>query len=209
MQPPIARRDDQLDPYAWMRQATKPDAPHLAAERAYYNARIVDLAPTVGAVLAELRALTPDTERSVGRDIGPHTYYRMTAPGQELPKLARKSDGSPKSTILDLAEFGSPYAATGVEEPNPDGVLLAYSVDLNGNERYCLRFRNMTDGADLTGVDGRVIAIPDTYYTGSWAGNHFFIPSSMNLTAHARCTASTHAPVHTKSCSPSPINVLN
>ena len=174
MQPPIARRDNQLDPYSWMRHATKPDAPHLVAERAYYNARIVDLDPTVRTVSAELLARTPDTERSVGRVLGPHTYYRVTTPGQELPKLERKSDTGPDETVLDLAEFGSPYAATGVAEPNPDGVLLAYSLDLTGAERYRLRFRNMADGTDLTDADGRLIAIADTYYTGAWAGVHFF-----------------------------------
>lgn len=166
-----------------MRQAAEPDAPHLVGERAYYDARIADLAPTVSQVLAELRARTPDAERSVSRDLGGHAYYSVVPPGQELGELRRNSDGGPDSdgghTILDLASFGSPYAATGVEEPEPDGVLLAYSVDLTGAERYSLRFRDMETGRDLdvpaagqSPADSQ--ALDDTYYTGAWAGPHFF-----------------------------------
>lgn len=164
---PNADRDAGADPYAWMREPSERLMTHLEAERAAYDARIAPLAPLAGEVLAELTARTPDAERSVSRDHGSHAYYTLTPPGRELPELRRTGPDGDR-LLVDLAEFGSPYAATGVVEPSPDGALLAYSVDLDGSERYTLRFRDMTTGVDLP------LAIDDTYYTGAWADGEFF-----------------------------------
>ena len=139
--------------------------PHLDAERAAYDARMESLAPLTAEVLAELVARTPDAERSVSRDHGSHAYYSLTPPGRELPELRRSGPGGDE-LLVDLASFGSPYAATGVVEP--DGDLLAYSIDLNGSERYTLRFRDLTTGTDLP------LEIDDTYYTGAWSGGEFY-----------------------------------
>ena len=151
-----------------MRTASEPDAPHLVAERDYYLDRTATLEPIVEEVVAELRARTPDTERSVSRVLGQHLYYTVTPPGHDLPQLRRKSDGGPEQALIDLADAGSTYAAFGVVEPQSDGVLLAYSIDITGAERYTLRFRDMTTGLDLPGE------WLDTYYTGAWAGRFFF-----------------------------------
>ena len=164
MTSPIAPRDPGDDPYAWMRDETRV-LPHLEAERAAYDARMSSLAPLTAEVLAELVARTPDAERSVSRDHGSHAYYSLTPPGRELPELRRSGPGGDE-LLVDLASFGSPYAATGVVEP--EGELLAYSVDLNGSERYTLRFRDMSTGADLP------LEIDDTYYTGAWSGGDFY-----------------------------------
>ena len=159
---------------------------HLEAERAAYDTRIASLAPLTAEVLAELVARTPDAERSVSRDHGSHAYYSLTPPGRELPEL-RRSGPAGDELLVDLASFRSPYAATGVVEPEarrvgeaapdgrarpvgeaaPDG-LLAYSVDLTGAERYTLRFRDMATSVDLP------LEIDDTYYTGAWADGEFY-----------------------------------
>ena len=51
--------------------------------------------------------------------------------------------------VLDENELAgsSDYCATGLVEPSPDGRLLAYSVDLTGDEVYRLRFRDLGSGA--------------------------------------------------------------
>ena len=175
MQPPLARRDDSADPYAWLRHPSPEVTDYLAAERAYYDDRTSALAETTETVLAELRARTPDAERSVSWDHGPYAYYTLTLPGRELPELRRSRAGA-EETLLDMAAFGSTYAAAGVIEPSPDNRLLAYSVDLTGAEVYRLRFRDMSTGADLPHEVG------ETYYSGAWAGPWFFytVPDHLN-----------------------------
>jgi oligopeptidase B len=163
---PTAPRDPGEDPYAWMRDDVRL-LPHLEAERAAFDARMAPFAALTAQVLAELVARTPDAERSVSADHGSYAYYTLTPPGRELPELRRRGPGGDE-LLVDLAEFGSPYAATGVEEPDPTGTLLAYSVDITGAERYTLRFRDMGSGADIG------LEIGDTYYTGAWAGEDFY-----------------------------------
>ena len=177
--PPVADREPGNDPYAWMGEAHRrgDDArftAHLDAERAYYDARTVPLKPLTDAVLAELIARTPETERSAPRDHGGHSYFSLTRPGRELPELLRTGPAGDE-LLVDLASFGSPYAATGVVEPNDDG-LLAYSIDLTGAESYTLRFRDMTTGADLP------LTIDGTYYTGAWSRDDFYFTMSDELT---------------------------
>ncbi|TEX49222.1 MAG: hypothetical protein B7C55_13085, partial [Actinomycetales bacterium mxb001] len=145
MQPPLARRDDSADPYAWLRHPSPEVTDYLAAERAYYDDRTAALAEPTATVLAELRARTPDAERSVSWDHGSYAYYTLTLPGRELPELRRARDGV-EQTLLDMAAFGSSYAAAGVIEPSPDNSLLAYSVDQTGAEIYSLRFRDTATG---------------------------------------------------------------
>ena len=177
--PPIADREPSADPYAWMGEAHRRgnDArftAHLEAERAYYEARTTPLRPLTDTVLAELIARMPETERSAPRDHGGYSYYSLTRPGRELPEL-RRTGPAGDELLVDLASFGSPYAATGVVEPNDDS-LLAYSIDLTGAESYTLRFRDMATGADLS------LTVEGTYYTGAWSGNEFYFTMSDELT---------------------------
>ena len=177
VQSPLAPRDPGDDPYAWMRDEDRV-LPHLEAERAAYDARIASLANLTAEVLSELVARTPDAERSASSDHGSHAYYTLTPPGRELPELRRAlrtnpGEGAPVGQLLvDLASYGSPYAATGVVEPGSD--LLAYSIDLDGSERYTLRFRDMSAATDLSRADDLPLEIDETYYTGAWAGGWFY-----------------------------------
>ena len=175
---PIAPREALPDPYAWMRDADRVAA-HLEAERMAYDAGMAALAPLTQEVLAELMARTPDAERSVSRDHGSYAYYTLTPSGRELSELRRivpQTGGVPghasghasghDELLVDLASFGSPYAATGLEEPGEQ--IFAYSVDLTGAERYTLRFRDLAAGTDLP------LVIDDTYYSGAWLGDDFY-----------------------------------
>ena len=177
--PPSAEREPGDDPYDWMGTAHRRGdderfTAHLEAERAYYDARTAPLRPLTDTVLADLIARTPETERSAPRDLDGYSYYSLTRPGRELPEL-RRTGPAGDQLLVDLASFGSPYAATGVVEPNHND-LLAYSIDLTGAESYTLRFRDMATGADLP------LTIDGTYYTGAWRGDDFYFTMSDELT---------------------------
>ena len=165
MPSPLARRGAGPDPYAWLRYPSDEVTAYLAAEQAAYEDRMAPLAPLAAEVLAEMTRRTPDTQRSVSRDHGSYAYYTLTPPGRELPEL-RRIGPEGDELLVDLASWGSPYAATGVEEPGEE--LYAYSVDLTGAERYTLRFRDLATGEDLP------VRVEDTYYTGAWSGRWFY-----------------------------------
>jgi oligopeptidase B len=71
--------------------------------------------------------------------------------------------------LLDLQvvhdEGGTSYSEEGLLEVSPDGRWLAWSVDLEGDEVYALRFRDLTTGLDLDEI------VPRTYYGGAWSGD--------------------------------------
>lgn len=160
-----------------MREPSPERTAYLAAERADYDARLAPLAECTATVLHELRGRTPAALRTVAWDHGPYTYYTVTLPGRELPELRRRT-GEVEQTLLDLAEFGSPYAATGVVAPSPDDRLLAYSLDLTGAEAFTLRFRDLDVGTDLP------VMMEPTAASGAWAsdGIWFFtaVPDHLN-----------------------------
>ena len=183
MQPPLARRADDGDPYAWLRHPSPEATDYLAAERAYFDDRTAVLAPAAASIVAELRARTPDAERSVSWAHGAYAYYSFTPPGRELPEM-RRSVGGREETLLDMAGFGSSYAAAGVIEPSPDDALLAYSVDLTGAEVYALRFRDAATGEDLP------TEVEQTYYTGAWSADGrwflYTVPDHLNRPCEVR-----------------------
>ena len=71
--------------------------------------------------------------------------------------------------VNDLAA-GSDYVELGLWRVSPDGRLLAWSVDFEGDEVYELRFRDLASGADLVEV------VPRSYYGGAWSADsaYFF-----------------------------------
>lgn len=181
----IRECDGQPDPYAWMRDHDAVDLhDYLVAERAYFDLRFTPLAPLAEEVALRLRSQIPDHESTAPWDQGGHRYGWHTAPGHEYAAL--RCDGE---VVLDVQAFadssGASYAAIGVCEPSPDGLVLAWSVDLTGEEVYRLRFREVATGADLP------VTVDRTYYTGAWAadGQHFFytVPDDAYRPAEVRC----------------------
>jgi oligopeptidase B len=76
--------------------------------------------------------------------------------------------GEPGEVVLldeNVAAEGSDYFSLGVFDVSPDQSRLAYAVDLTGGERYTLRFRDLTTGADLADE------IPDVYYSSAWSAD--------------------------------------
>ncbi len=170
------RRDD----YAWMRDLEDPAMrANLAAEREWYDGISVTLAPARDVLYESLAGRMTPTDVSVSWRRGESDLWREIPQGAELAVLRRRpAADSPVipgqgEVLLDLgvvaAAGGSTYAETGVCELSPDGRWLAWSVDLDGDEVYSLRFRDLGTGVDLAEE------APRTYYGGAWsAGSDVF-----------------------------------
>ncbi len=104
----------------------------------------------------------------------------LTAARAALPGAGVAGDGTPPPGGAGVAEAGSAdlvqlvldenelagdsgYFALGVFDIRPDQEVLAYAVDLDGSERYTLRFRDLGSGDDLADV------VEDVYYGSAWA----------------------------------------
>ena len=180
--PPVAPRflpggpsatlaDGEPDPYAWMRARDLPSMhAYLAAERAYYDQQMD--AGLCEELAAELIARVPEGEESVSWRRAGHTYFTRTVPGQEFEQFCRAGTGGGPAVVLldtnlllDDPDCTGRYVALGVREVSPDGRLLAYSVDFDGDEVYQLRVRDLASGTDLAErIDG-------TYYELAWAAD--------------------------------------
>jgi oligopeptidase B len=159
------------DPYAWMRDHDLPAMRgYLAAERAYYDQQMdTGLRDELA---AELIARVATAEDSVSWRRDGHTYFTRTVAGQQFEQFCRAgAGGEPAQVLLDTnLLLGDPactggYVALGVREVSPDGRLLAYSADFDGDEIYQLRVRDLASGTDLADrIDG-------TYYELAWAAD--------------------------------------
>jgi oligopeptidase B len=142
-----------VDEYSWLRDRDRPGTgAYLRAERAFYDSQVAHAQPLRTELAAAMRRRTPSTDRSVSWSRGGRVYYTRVAAGKDYEQfLGTRTENVAEQLLLDdnlLAE-GSHYLGTGVREVSPDGRLLAYSVDLEGDEFYTLRFRDLETGTDL------------------------------------------------------------
>ena len=171
--PPAARASAGPDPYAWMRDRDLPAMrDYLAAERGYYDRWLESVRGLRDELAAELAARMIPAEESVRWSQAGHSYFTRTMPGAEYEQFCRDAGrGEPAHVLLDenllLAEdpTGGGYLDLGVREVSPDGRLLAYSVDFDGDELYQLRIRDLARGTDLPE------RIEGTYYGLAWSAD--------------------------------------
>ncbi len=176
MAPPVAPRflpggpPGGEDPYAWMRDRDLPAMrDYLAAERAYYDQQMAPLGRLREELAGELIGRVPEAEESVSWRRGDYFYFTRTVPGRQYEQFCRAAaDGAPaevlldENLLLDDPACAGEYVALGVREVSPDGRLLAYSVDFDGEEVYQLRVRDLASGADLPE------RIERSYYELAW-----------------------------------------
>ena len=182
--PPVAPRflpggsaaGPATDPYAWMRDRDLPAMrDYLAAERAYYDQQTEPARELWEELAGELTGRVPAAEESVSWRRGGCTYFTRTVPGREYEQFCRAVPGAPaevlldENLLLDDPACTAGYVSLGVREVSPDGRLLAYSADFDGDEVYQLRVRDLASGSDLAErIDG-------TYYELAWsAGSRSF-----------------------------------
>ncbi|MCP3979659.1 MAG: S9 family peptidase [bacterium] len=157
------------DPYAWMRDRSTPEADervlnHLRAENAYADEVMQSSASLRRTVYDEMVERIKEDDSSVPRPHDNYFYYWRTEKGKQYPFYCRKTGSleAPEELLLDanaLAE-GHGYFRLGAYEISPDHKLLAYAVDLKGDESYTIHFKNLETG-DLheDRIDGAYVSV--------------------------------------------------
>jgi oligopeptidase B len=189
-----AHGDRRVDEWWWLRDRDDPVVlEHLRAENAFTDASLSHLEPFRRAVFDEMVSRIAETDHSTPVRDGPWWYFERTRQGLGYPLHCRCPAGEgvepppdpserPEQVILDenrLAD-GHHYLHVGTFALSPDHRWLAYGVDTAGDERFELRFADLSAGAgaDLAAGAGALIeapeapeaaeTLPDTSYGLAW-----------------------------------------
>jgi len=187
----IHHDDVFVDPYEWMRDKSDPEViAHLEAENAHVEEETAYQEPLRRKIFDEIKSRTKETDLSVPLRRGDWWYYGRSFEGKQYavhcrapvagpddwdpPVFDEHTDIAGEQVLLDEngeAE-GHDYFAVGAATISPDGTMLAFSVDVVGDERYTLRFRDIGTGSFLpdrvTGISAGVTWSADStcvYYT--------------------------------------------
>ena len=170
--PPVARRSSTTrehhsdrfdDPYAWMAdRASTEFVEHLALENAWAVQQTRHLKPMADTIYEEFRSRIQETDLSVPVRHGRWWYYTRTIEGQQYSVEGRvlaehhperphlDGDGAPagEEVLLDqnAEAVGHAFFGVGASEVSPAGDVLAYAVDLEGDERYDVRVKRIATG---------------------------------------------------------------
>ena len=193
--PPVAKTvpaerthhgDTVIDEYAWLTNKEDPETiAYLEAENAYLKERTAHLPDLQEQVFQEIKGRTQENDLSVPSRKGCWWYFSRTEEGKQYAVSCRvpaDGDAPPEITVgerlereqvvLDGNELAgdSPFFSMGTSSISPDGTMLAYSTDFTGDERFNLRFKNLTTGEQLPDV------IEGIFYGGAWSadGSVFF-----------------------------------
>lgn len=174
MNPPVAKRVDSkrehhgdvfVDPYEWLRDKSNPDViAHLEAENAYTEHVTEHLAPLRQAIFDEIKARTKETDLSVptrrdawwyygrsfeGKQYSVHCRCPVADPDDWTPPVLDENTEIPGEQVLldeNIEADGHEFFSLGAASVSLDGNILAYSVDVKGDERYTLRFKDLRTG---------------------------------------------------------------
>jgi oligopeptidase B len=172
--PPTAKRVDHrrehhgdvfIDPYEWLRDKSDPEViAHLEAENAYTEAQTDHLEPLRQRIFDEIKARTKETDLSVPTRRGEWWYYGRSFEGKQYsvhcrcpvtdpddwtpPQFDEDTDVPGEVVLLDenIEAEGHTFFSMGAATVSVDGHTLAYSVDLLGDERYTLKFKDLRTG---------------------------------------------------------------
>jgi oligopeptidase B len=176
--PPSARRepvvltahgDERHDDWYWLRDRDDPEViAYLEAENRFADAQLAPLSPLRDRIFGEIKRRIQETDESAPVAEGAWEYTSRTVEGAQYAVHCRRPRGAgPEAArvVLDENQLAgkNDYFALGAFEITPDHSVLAYSVDFTGGERYTLRFRDLTTGADLSDV------VENVTYGIAWA----------------------------------------
>jgi oligopeptidase B len=163
MAAPVAPRRDHTwhrptgdvdDPYAWMRDVDDPELlDYLRAENDAAEQFFAPHAATIETVFGEIRARVQETDMSTPVEFGPWWYVTSTTEGQNYPVHHRgpSAERATEHVLLDenAEAEGHEFFDLGAFDVSMDHSIVAWSMDVAGDEHYTLRFRDLTTGTDL------------------------------------------------------------
>jgi oligopeptidase B len=173
--PPRAKRvesvrehhgDRVVDPYEWLRDKEDPEViAHLQAENTWADERTAHLEPLRSAIFEEIRSRTQETDLSVPAAYRGWWYYSRTFEGKQYPAQCRvrvvPGQGRPvldagappegEQVLLDgnVEAQGQEFFSLGAFEVDHAGARIAYAVDVEGDERFALRIKDIQTGEVL------------------------------------------------------------
>lgn len=160
----------RVDEYDWLRAKDSPEVvAHLEAENAWTQERTAHLADLRERIFGEIKARTLETDLSVPTRVREHWYYGRSFEGREYGASCRvpvdgpddwtpprpAADATPdepalpgEEVLLDLDQLatGHDFFSLGGSSISPDATLLAYAVDVVGDERYTIRVKDLGTG---------------------------------------------------------------
>lgn len=172
--PPTAKRVDHrrehhgdvfIDPYEWLRDKSNPEViAYLEAENAYTDTQTEHLDPLRQRIFDEIKARTKETDLSVPTRRGDWWYYGRSFEGKQYsvhcrcpvtdpddwtpPQFDEDTEVPGEVVLLDenAEAEGHTFFSVGAATVSVDGHTLAYSVDVIGDERYTLKFKDLRTG---------------------------------------------------------------
>ena len=181
--------DEFVDDYEWLRDKDDPATlAYLEAENAHTDAATEHLEPLRQQIFDEIKSRTQETDLSVPTRHGAWWYYARTIEGQQYavrcrcpvtdpddwtpPVLDADSEIPGEEVLLDsnVEAEGHEFFSLGGFSVSDDEDFLAWSVDVQGDERYTIRVKDLRTGEvlpdEITGTSGGA--------TWSADGSHLF-----------------------------------
>ena len=178
--------DSRIDPYFWLRQRANPEVvAYLQAENEHADAVMAPAAGLQEKLYQEIVARIQQTDTSPATFFKGWWHYVRTVEGLDYEILCRRRESmeAPEEVELDANELGRghDYFELGLTERSPDENILAYAVDVTGNELHELRFRDLTTGRDLEDV------LEGVYYGSAWSADSktfFYVKTDKAMRPH-------------------------
>jgi oligopeptidase B len=145
----------RADPYHWLRERDNPRVIELLEEETRATEKaLAGLAELETQLYRELIGRLEESHESAPLPEGDWVYKSRMEKGQEYAVCLRRPKANPEAdwTVYfdsNVEAAGCAFFDLGFLEVSPDGRLLAYAVDTEGDETYTLRFRDLQTGKNL------------------------------------------------------------
>lgn len=160
------------DPYHWLRDDDRNDAPmlaYLAAENAYTQAALAPSAGLAKTIFEELKGRIKKDDRSVPVKRRDYWYYSRYLGESEYPLYCRRKGSmqAPEEIIFDMNAYAKPhdYYAIGALAISENQQLLAWTEDTVSRRNYTVRVKNLATGETFSD------SIPKTSGALAWAAD--------------------------------------